>query len=706
MLWAKGGEASKVDGVFFNVTGGVEKSYGLRELTHWEPEYPIPFQQKRIDALAHFRAPRGPDELLVSTGGEVWMLRGHNSFTDGRAGQMRILRDREIPSSPYDGEYFAARNEWLFITNGLDRNMKWDGTKVCPVGVFAIPVPPDASRLVMKDLIGSSTSPSGSLFHPSYSLDGDPDTRTYFQYRATFVSSSGHEGAPSAPGRRTYEMLPGSLSPGRVIIKIDSLDPPPDDSDIVWRNIYKMGKDGVYYFWRQVGANENVVYDFEMPLPAGGAATALKEDTIPPPTSKFVGFFRGRGYYVPTTHPSFIFYSRPSLPEELASMNFLDVSSDDGEVITGIVTFSDSLIVMKPSSLWQITALANGNPVLTPLINGVGSVAPRANIVAYNRLIFLNDAGVYHFDGGSVRPLSSDLNKWWKVVDKEYLKNAVGWLDEENRRLFLAVPVSGKPILDTLVVFHYELEAFSIIRGNQFHAATRWMDETVVGVELTDPSVSGGRDYWTGTSNLFLYGLRSGTCTAPDIVLDTGEIVPSGAGEGGKDEPVLSTVDMEACDTKGLVRFGPYSATETGWSANDLMEVAGIDVFFRHTGAGGASRGSDLILTTPKNGLNVRWYKDRDPTPAGHLIMALNQDGVVAVMSENKDLVEVEGWNKLWGLPNTWGGTRHLYQRLRFPETVLCREIEIEFSNVSTLRPFQVDAFVLWRVSKGQESQR
>ena len=72
MLWATGGEASKVDGVFFNVTGGVEKASGLRELTHWTPENPNPFQGKRIDAVSHFRSPRGPDELLVASGGEVW----------------------------------------------------------------------------------------------------------------------------------------------------------------------------------------------------------------------------------------------------------------------------------------------------------------------------------------------------------------------------------------------------------------------------------------------------------------------------------------------------------------------------------------------------------------------------------------------------------------------------------------------------------
>tara|TARA_R110002126_G_scaffold19449_3_gene72827 strand:- start:2238 stop:4040 length:1803 start_codon:yes stop_codon:yes gene_type:complete len=600
---------------------------------------------------------------------------------------MRVLRDRSIPSSPYDGEYFAVRNEWLFMTNGIDRNMKWDGRKVAPVGVHAIPMPPDASRIVHEN--NQPAIFGGNDLSTAYSLDADADDRTYFQYRATFVSSSGHEGTASRPGRRSSVGHYGSAA--RAVVKIDSLDPPPENSDIQWRNIYKLGKDGVYYFWRQVGANESVVYDFEMPLPAGGAAVAIREDTVPPPTSKFVGFFRGRGYYVPTTHPSFVFYSRPSLPEELSSMNFLDVSSEDGEPITGIVAFSDSLIVMKPSSLWQITALANGNPVLTPVINGVGSVAPRANVVAYNRIIFVNEAGVYHFDGGSVRPLSSDLNRWWKIVDKEYLKNAVGWLDEENRRLFLAVPVSGKPILDTLVVFHYELEAFSIIRGQQIHAATRWMGETVLGVELTteDPE----EQYARGTCDLFLYGLESGTCSAEDVVLLKGE---SSSSDADSDFQVqitreISTVDMTACDTHGLIRFGPYSATETGWSSNDLMEVAGLDVFFRHTG---------------KHSVGVRWYKDRDPVAAGSLDMLLNQDGVLSIMPENSDLIELEGWGKTWGAPNTWGGTRHLYQRVKFPNTVLCREIEVEFFNQETQEPFHIDAFVLWRVSKGQEAQR
>ena len=283
-------------------------------------------------------------------------------------------------------------------------------------------------------------------------------------------------------------------------------------------------------------------------------------------------------------------------------------------------------------------------------------------------------------------------------MDKEYLQNAVGWLDEANRRLFLAVPVSGRPVLDTLVVFHYELEAFSIIRGQEIHAATRWMGETVLGVELVE---NAKRSYSAGTCDLFLYGLESGSCTASDIVLDPN--VYSDSIDPHQDDKEfhidqerpqpedLVTIDMTACEPRGLIRFGPYSATETGWSSNDLMEVAGLDVFFRHTG---------------KHSVSVRWYKDRNPVAEGSIDMLLNQDGVLSVMPENTDLVGLEGWEKTWGAPNTWGGTRHLYQRVKFPNTVLCREIEVEFFNAETHEPFEIDAFVLWRVSKGQEAQR
>jgi hypothetical protein len=55
---------------------------------------------------------------------------------------------------------------------------------------------------------------------------------------------------------------------------------------------------------------------------------------------------------------------------------------------------------------------------------------------------------------------------------------------------------------------------------------------------------------------------------------------------------------------------------------------------------------------------------------------------------------------------STWNGRPQLMQRLVFPNSVVCREIEIEFENGTNDEPFAIDSFVLWRTAKGSERQR
>ena len=132
------------------------------------------------------------------------------------------------------------------------------------------------------------------------------------------------------------------------------------------------------------------------------------------------------------------------------------------------------------------------------------------------------------------------------------------------------------------------------------------------------------------------------------------------------------------------------------------MEGAGIDVVFPHMGS---------------QEVTVRWYKDRNPEAVGSRTFALNQHGKSAQKTGNTDLTTLVGWAdspydiddtttyKEWG-DGKWNGRRQLFQRLSFPETVVCREIEIEFENGNAKEPFMLDGFVLWRVSKGAERQR
>tara|TARA_B100001250_G_scaffold414572_1_gene454054 strand:+ start:3551 stop:5968 length:2418 start_codon:yes stop_codon:yes gene_type:complete len=782
-VYVANGEAREVDGCYFQVVGRVEKVKGIRGLVDWEWLTPH-LLNTRVNAITSYTVPGGPTELVVSISGDsskaephytslantigplsadkykagrILVVRGNSlekaglphigegspweeQYSSSPEGNQFIAARRTEGTDPFEGDYFSTWGGYLFISNGVDANLKWNGDYASRIGVHEIPSPPSAAKV--------SPDPDGQLaLDPDFSINdefvgigegdrgNDLSSVQTMQYRATFVSESGAEGSPSEPGNTVkvgeiYKNAsfhdtrkdvigtgggencwieepeppldgsggtPLSRNPHRALIKITGFDRP-SQSDIVWRNIYKRAKDGEYYFWRQICVNQRVVYDHEDAVDSAALGSPLAERLTPPPTSKYIAFFKGRGYYVTDSSPSFVFYSDQDLPEQVSDPNqFLDVNSRDNSDITGMVAMEDSLIIFKEDSIYQVTGSSDGTPVLTPVNESVGCVAPRASILAYERIVFVGRDGVYQYNGGSIKPLSANLNKWWKNVSTRGLRNAVSWLDEKERRLFIALPSGPGNENDTVLCYHYQLDAVTVIKGQKVTAAAHYKGESVLGIrhdERSHKEVSVRDSPRIPTTK----GKTKKAKSAVDSIQNS-DLILWGLGDsfdykfrpGTADQGKLPTVSAGSCS--GRIKFGPYGQTQTGWSSGEEMEVSGIDVFFPYTG---------------EHSVTVKWYKNRNPVAEGQMSFALNKFGTLANKEENTDLESKIGWGdstKTWG-SSTWNGRPQLMQRLVFPNSVVCREIEIEFENGTNDEPFSIDSFVLWRTSKGAERQR
>ena len=639
--WKSNGQMSKAHGVFFDTTGLVRKAGGVREYVTWALN---PFKDQFITAMTEFRIPRGPSEFVAAWAGNVGYLRH-----DGIPSANRFLTSRYSAPSPSQGDRFSSHNGWLFVFNGRDANMKWNGDYTATVGVSEVPSAPSAATLI------------DNAFSTTYSLDNTVAGTTTFRYRSTFVSSSGHEGPPSEAG--TIATV-GGTGLNRALIRITGLNTPIAE-DLVYRNIYKLAEDNDYYFWRQVSVHEDVVYDHEAPLSVAASGSVLNESAQAPPVSKHIAFFRGRGYYVPTEFPSFIFYSDSGFPEMLSSgFQFVDVSSGDGEEITALAQLDDSLLIFKPSSIWQVSTLADGTPVLTPVAEGVGCVAPQSVSVARGRAVFVGAAGVYEYDGGSVRPITNELTRWWKNVDQSSLVNAVSLIDEAERRVYVAVPADEGAWPSVLLTYHYDIGGWTMAPGYQITAATKYKGNLLLGV-VTQADIG----------EVVLLGVSNET-SVPDY----------NTGDG-----TAKVTTAEALTMHGRAKFGPYNQYETVWSPDELMEILGVTVYFE--------RGGDYDLT-------VNIYKDRSPVAEETATFSMKKSGFATANAANQDLTSLAGWGeKDWG-QSTWTGPRQLQQHVMFADSVLCREFEIEFVNASTDEPFAIAGFIVWRNEKGSEAQR
>tara|TARA_R110000824_G_scaffold364689_3_gene553081 strand:+ start:12053 stop:14350 length:2298 start_codon:yes stop_codon:yes gene_type:complete len=653
-LWVEAGSVSEIDGVVFRVTGEAESAKGVRRLVDWRPastdtwDLPQvnPFKSStgsggsQIDAITEFRIPKGPSELVLSEGTRILKVRNRRVDV--------IADNRRQPRSPGEGTSFATHGEWLYITNGADGNIKWNGDYVSPVGVAETPSPSTVSGALREDSSGSGPA------RKEWGISVE-DLLTYtWDYRATFVNSAGQEG-PASPigspfipsGSGTWS---GKATTAIAIVKIEL--PSPASPDLPWVNVYKRAADGDYYYFRTVPAGTSVIWDGDAPLVEASMGELIVEDRGQPPTCRWVQFFRGRAYYAGVKgKEAFVWYSNPGFPEEVPLFNFFDVGSSDGEPVTGMVSFSDSVIIFKETSMWQITALASGDPVLTKIDNGVGSIAPRAAMVAYDTLVFVSRQGVYGFDGSRAAPMSNKLGKLWQSVSQERVIDAVAWKDEETRRVHIALPIDNNDFLDVELVLHVANDSFSTVEGRRITAAGSYKDMLLLGVVDTNER-----------PELVVTGLSQ------DMEVFSAEEALDVAGS----VEVLGTPERaDAGVMNSRVRFGPYDQTSVGWSHNESMEVIGVDV---------------IMGWTVRGELDVRLYKDRENIPDTEATFNHAEPGSHQNNQEMSDLSyfptqasELYGWGEKRWNDSVWTGRRQTRHRLMFPKAVKCREIEIEF---------------------------
>lgn len=74
---------------------------------------------------------------------------------------------------------------------------------------------------------------------------------------------------------------------------------------------------------------------------------------------------------------------------------FVDVSKNDGDKITGLAKFQDALIIFKERSIFQLTLAADGTPTVVAVSKSYGCVSHRSIDNVDNDVFFLTRNGVY-----------------------------------------------------------------------------------------------------------------------------------------------------------------------------------------------------------------------------------------------------------------------------------------------------------------------
>lgn len=251
--------------------------------------------------------------------------------------------------------------------------------------------------------------------------------------------------------------------------------------------------------------------------------------------------------------------------------NFLDLEPGDNDLIMGLGTLQNMMLVVKHRSIWRITgqlpddAAVDAGTVRAEKVGGTqhGCFGPRTLVNTGHLIIWLSDNGVYSFNGqeveeltGPIRDLFIDKGKqdYWLSGDS---MNATAYFDQERQAYVLFMPSGSVDSVDCVEIL---LDSGTIVTWSGSLATAKshgrfkdqdWYgfaggvigqrDATVLDPNhLTDNGAPIAWRYRTGVLELGPRGERK--------VARTGHIL---AGRTNEQITVQMRSDFDASDTKG-----------------------------------------------------------------------------------------------------------------------------------------------------------
>jgi len=239
---------------------------------------------------------------------------------------------------------------------------------------------------------------------------------------------------------------------------------------------------------------------------AAGIPTGLTKAKYVSQFNNYV--FYGNVVVSSVNYPTRIYWSAIRDPATWDSADWIEVSKDDGEEITGMQVLSDRLVIYKTKSIYNLYFTGDADiPFILPgggrSNSAVGCVAPQSIQKAENGHVFFSYDGIYFYDGMNSYRLTDKITNTLDDFNETKFTNARSLVYKKKSRYILSLTSSGQTNNDRLIVWDYFNNAFSVYVGIAASALATFF---VGGVDE--------RPYF-GDYDGFVYRFDSGTNDAP-----------------------------------------------------------------------------------------------------------------------------------------------------------------------------------------------
>ena len=171
-----------------------------------------------------------------------------------------------------------------------------------------------------------------------------------------------------------------------------------------------------------------------------------------------------------TDHPSRIYWSNFKDTSTWTATDFIDISKNDGQAITGLKVLSDRLVIYKEKSIYNLYFTGDSSiPFVMPgggkSNSIVGCIAPFSIQEVENGHVFLAPDGIYFYDGLNSYKISDKITNTLIDWNKSRFGKAVSLTYKSKNMYWLAFSTSTVQTFNRLVIWDWFNNAFSVYVG-------------------------------------------------------------------------------------------------------------------------------------------------------------------------------------------------------------------------------------------------
>lgn len=484
----------------------------------------------------------------------------------------------EIKSGMTSGSYynFSTFDNFLWICNGTDRVLKYDGTTVTNA---------------------SLTVPSVGTFAAADSGSVGNVTGTV-KYLVTFyVTSTGQESNPFTLANAA------SVSVVNKIVNLTAI-PVSSDTQVTARKIYRTTSGGSEYSAQYlVTISDNTTTTYADNILDANLGELIELDHDPAPTLKKMIIHKNRAFGI-TGIDSRVYFTKalnvwywPQGITDLsatASQFYFDIDPDNGDTVSNIITYYDYILIFKNNSVYVLGGYDESDFFIRKIdyeIN-VGCISFRGSVVAGNWCYFLDRNGIYRTNAQIIEYVGEPMESFFDPdnsasdlkVNQAQLTNAVMIVDQRKPRNLIRVslPSGDNTVNDLTLIYYwtknmwtydtgYIAQSYAVrcvnnedylIRGDNYGFVLEEEQQNGDGGLIYSTATSGTANTLTDTAQSMTVDLYKGAYV--DIL--------SGTGAGDRLKIISNTATTITID-------GNFSATP---DTTSIYTIGGIDFEYIH----------------------------------------------------------------------------------------------------------------------------